>query len=222
MAIESYSHIVNDVVTTVTRQFGDEAQIQIDSADIIRWINMGQREIVTNNTSINRVVARTSIVAGQASYPLDADSAFKGIQKLTAVMVDGLPLTGMTFQEALAYLKAPPSSSATGVPSIWYSEAGMLNLWPKPDKNITNGLAIYFIKAPPVVAVIGDKLGVPDNFYNALVQYVLQQAYELDENFQAAGIKGQQFEKSVNIQQNQNDTADDFYPTITLDPGDVY
>lgn len=221
MAVESYTHVVSEVVTYVERQFGDEAQIQVDSADIIRWINAGQREIITNNSSVNEAVAIADITNGRGNYPLDADSAFKGIQNITSVLVQGVPLKGMTFQEALTYLQKE-SPVRTGKPTIWYQKVGLLNLWPVPTEDITQGLQIYFTKAAADVTAVGDKIGIPDNFYNALVQYVMQQVYEMDENFQAAAAKAQQFDKSVNLQQNRSDVQDAYFPNIQGDPEDWY
>lgn len=216
MAIETYKRFASDVITAVTRQFGDEAQIQIDEADIIRWINAGQREIITNNNSINRTSAVTAIVANQTTYPLDGDPAFEGVQNIFTVMVNGIPYKALSFQDAILHHTMGETAN------IWYTQAGLLNIHPAPVHDYPNGLAIYFIKAAPEITTPGDTLGVPDNFYNALVQYVLQQAYELDENFQAAGVKAQQFEKSVNIQQNQNEVQTAFYPIIADDPEDYY
>ena len=221
MAVESYTHVVSEIVTHVERQFGDEAQVQVDSADIIRWINAGQREIITNNTSVNEAVAVANITANRSNYPLDSDPAFKGIQNITSVLVQGTPLKGMTFQEALTYLQNG-ETVVTGTPTIWYQKVGLLNLWPVPTSDIPQGLQIYFTKAPVPVTAVGDKIGVPDNFYNALVQYVMQQVYEMDENFQAAAAKSQQFEKSVNLQQNQSDVQDAYFPRIQGDPEDWY
>lgn len=221
MAVESYTHIVQEIITHVTRQFGDEAEIQIDSSDIIRWINAGQREIISNNTTINAAVAVADVSVGKSAYPLESDIAFKGIQNISSVLVNGTPLQGMTFQEALVYLKNG-DTVRTGRPTLWYQQAGLLNIWPSPSEDTTGGLQIYFTKAPDVITASGDAIGVPDNFYNALVQYVMQQAYELDENFQAAAAKQQQFDKSVNSQHNQTDVQTAFFPTIQGDPEDWY
>lgn len=220
MPVESYSHIVSEIVTYITRQFGDEAQIQIDEADIIRWINSGQREIISNNTSINQAVAVTDIIANKSNYPLGKDTAFAGIQNINAVLFKGTPLQASTFQEALTYNTKPDANNNSGIPHLWYEKVGLLNLWPVPTEAVPSGLQIYFNKAPVTITATGDPVGVPDNFYNALIQYVLQQAYELDENFQAAAAKAAQFEKSVNIQQNQTIIQSTFFPTIQGDPED--
>jgi hypothetical protein len=50
----------------------------------------------------------------------------------------------------------------------------------------------------------------------------MAQAYEMDENFQAAGIKAQQFEKSVGQQANQGQIQQAQFHTIQVDPEDYW
>src|SRR4030095_1741373 len=119
---------------------------------------------------------------------------------------NGKPLKAVTFDEAVDYLITGTENDTSATPTMWYLKAGVLNLYPEPDTDITNGLKIFFTKAPALVTGTGDKLGVPDNYFNALVAYVMREAYEMDENFQAAGMKAQQFEHSVGEQQNQTTT----------------
>lgn len=220
MPIETYTHTVQDVINYVTRQFGDEAAIQIDTSDIIRWINDGQREITNTATTINEAVATTNIVNGTDSYPIASDPAFVNMQNIHTVLYDGVPMQNMSFAQAMGYIGKSDASNGVTNPSIWYLRGGILTLWPKPSKDIASGLRIYYTKAAPRITAVGDMLGIPDNYYNALVQYVMQQAYEMDENFQAAQAKNAQFEKSVNSQANQTVTQQSEFMVIQSDPED--
>lgn len=219
MTIESYTHSVQDIITDVTRQFGDEAEIQINSADIIRWTNSAQAEIFQLNSTINEVVATTNVTNGQDKYPVLADTAFANLNNIHSILIDGKPIQNLEFNDALKYIVGS-DLDATGDPTIWYLKAGVLNLWPVPDRTITGGLTIYFNRKPAKVTGAGDMLGVPDNFYNAVLQLVLSYAYEMDENPQMAQMKSQQAEKSINIQQNQTTPQSQYFPTIQLDPED--
>ena len=219
MPIESYTHSVQDVITDITRQFGDEAEIQINSADIIRWVNNAQREIIQTNTTINEVAATSDIVSGQDKYPVLNDPAFANVQNIHSVLFDGRPLEKMEFNDALKYI-IDGADDDHGDPKIWYLKAGILHFWPKPDRSIDNGYTIYFNRAPAKVTGSGDMLGIPDNFYNAVLQLVMSYAYEMDENPQMAQMKIQQAEKSINIQQNQTTSHSQYFPTIQPDPED--
>lgn len=218
MAIESYTRTVKEVQDAVTRAFGDEAEIQVNSSDIIRWTNQAQLEIIIKNTTINEAMAVTDINQGQSKYPIAGDAAFADLNKIHTILINERPIINLNFQEAMTYIM--DGDTGEGTPSIWYIKTGVLNLWPIPDTTITGGLTIYYTKKPAILTSAGDTLGVPDNFFNAIVEYVTSQAMEMDENWQAAGIKRQQFDTSVNSQQYQTIEQNAAFPTIIQDPED--
>lgn len=220
MAIEKYSRTVQEIITAVSRQFGDEAEIQINGSDIIRWINQAQLEIAIANDTINEGMATASIIQDQDKYPLLTDPAFSDVARVHTVLYKGRPVKNVSFNEALTYIIGQDSSISSGTPEIWYIKSGVLNFWPPPNENVSDGFTVYFTRTPKSVESAGSFLSVPDTFYNAVLQYVIAQAMELDENFQAAGIKLQQFEKSVNLQQNETVEQNGYFPSITQDPED--
>jgi hypothetical protein len=144
MPIETYTRVVQDVITYVTGQFGDDAGIQIDAARIIQWINAGQRQIVQDNTTINEALAKTNIVANQAEYPVVNDAAFARMQNIHTVLYDGAPLRAVSFQEAIDSIINGSEETRSGAPFCWYMKVGILHLYPVPTTNITNGLSIYY------------------------------------------------------------------------------
>lgn len=220
MAIETKTRTVSDVKTTVERQFGDESGVQLSLADIIRWTNDGQREICETNTSINEKKAVANIVNGQDVYALRSDPSFTGIALINSVRYNGIPLKGISFQEAEKYIVNTPT--ATGTPNIWYEDNNDLRLFPKPEEDLTGGLTVYFTTTPTPVTAIGSMLDIPDRYFNALVQYVMAQAYEMDENFQGAQYKQAQFDKSLGQKQNKTSVNETSFPTILIEPEDAW
>lgn len=220
MAIEKYSRTAQEIITATNRQFGDEAETQISTSDIVRWINQAQLEIAIANDTINEGMATADIVQDKDKYPLLDDPAFSDVARVHTVLYKGRPVKNVSFQEALTYIISQDSSISSGTPEIWYIKNGVLNFWPPPDEGLEDGYTVYFTRTPAPVTSAGSFLSVPDTFYNAVLQYVIAQAMELDENFQAAGIKLQQFEKSVNIQQNETVEQNGYFPSITQDPED--
>lgn len=211
------SYTGTDVANAVKRTFGDEAGVQVTDADILRWINAAQEEIV----SVNRIlkgVGTTPLVVGTYDYSLSATSMdIKNIQSIT---VGGRKLKYMSFVDAESYILAEdPDRTATGTPEFWYEWAGVINLYPTPDKVET--LTIYYIKNPERITDITATLGVPDNYYNRVIEYVLSQAYELDENLQAHDIKNTQFQSNlVSMADDETQPVNDAYPVITIRPED--
>jgi len=218
MPFETYTHVAKDVIDYVKTQFGDEADIQITDAHIIRWINAGQREIIQKNTTINEVKVSTAVVSGQGEYNLP--STFADMLLVNSLLYDGALVEKTDFNSAMNLVSSTPS--ATGAPSVWWVKANTLNLYPVPDVDIASGLTLYYTKSPTAISNTGDALSVPDNYFNALVQYVIKQAYELDENFQAAAAKQSEFVDEINSQQNQTSDHGNSFPVIQYDEGDVW
>jgi hypothetical protein len=222
MAIETRTRTVQDVKNTIERQFGDEAGVQLNTSDIIRWVNDGQREIADINTTINQRKAVTNINVGQDLYPLASDPNFANIARISSVRVNGIPCAPITFQEAEKYLVNASSAQANGTPNMWYEDANDLRLFPIPDAAITGGLTIYFTTVPAVVSALGDQLDIPDSYFNALCQYVITQAYEMDENFQGAQYAQAKFDKSLGLRQNETNIQEQSFPTILIEAEDAW
>ncbi|ALY09295.1 structural protein [Arthrobacter phage Jasmine] len=221
MPVEKSTKSVGDVLTAVKRQFGDESGVQINDADIIRWTNDAQREIVDTNTLINAKVATTDVIAGLDTYSMLTDPSVVNIANITSIRYNGVVLRPITVQQAEEW-GTTSNDRSSGVPLGWYYEEGNVVLFPTPTDSVTDGLKIRFTAYPEDVTNSGSLLGIPDSYFNALVQYVISQAYELDENAQMAQMKLAQFEKSLGMRQNKTTNQGSSYPTIRLDGEDAY
>lgn len=200
-----------NIADHVKRTFGDEAGVQITDPDIIRWINMGQREILTTNM-VNQAVSSTSIVGGQSDY----DVSTLRILKIQSIYYNGTPLQFRTFQEAEEFVvKEDPLRVASGVPVMWYSWAGIIKLYPVPSLDLANGLTINYQKDFTPVGMLSDLLSIPDTYYNRLVEYVLSSAYELDEDSQNSQYKLSQMSTGLQTMAEQENSPSSTYPTIT-------
>lgn len=217
MAYKAPTKKVSDVTAYVKRQFGDEAGVQITDADIIRWVNAAQTEIVENNQVLKATATKTT-TADVYDYALGVDV---DIQYINSLHIDGAKLKYMNFNEAEELiLRDDPARTARGRPEIWYEWAGIVNLYPTPDKGYT--LTVFYHKLPLPVAAITDTLSLPDNYFNRIVEYVMSQAFELDENFSAMQIKTTQFEGRLNnMNFDENVAKVDTYPTITIRSEDL-
>lgn len=175
---------VSDVITDVRRAFGDEDSVQITDGDIIRWINAGQREIVANNP-ILKAKATVTTTAGTGIYSKPAD-----VYQLESIKYDTGFVQPIGFEEAQA--RFGPLTEDKGAPIYWYAWQDDIYLYPIPDEAKT--LTVYYTKSPTAVTVSSDLLSIPDKYFNALVEYVKMQAYELDEDWNAQQAKTQKFE----------------------------
>lgn len=203
MPLASSSRTVADVAQQVKRQFGDESGTQISNDDIIRWVNDGQLEICRRG-EVNKSTAITSSVANQTAYNFPSDS----IVKVLGISYKGTPLENSSFEQ----IQQLPKIDYSNCPELWYEYDDSIYLYPIP--NISNDeIKLFLIRAPTIVAATGDSLTIPDTHYNALIQYVLQQAYELDEDFSSAGVKSAQMESSMS--DLMSTSSYQYYPVIT-------
>lgn len=216
--IERKTKTVQDVLLTVKRQFGDESGVQLTDSDIIRWVDDAQREVIMNNPEINATVVSININEGQYQYPVLA--SIPNIEIVRSVHYNGQILRNMPFQAAQEYIIRSTNTNSKGTPTFWYEFAGTLNLWPVPDLDITGGLKVFYSASPSEITTTSDVLTVPDSYFNAIITYVMKQAMNMDENFQAAQAYDQQFEISMQKLANRTQSESNTYPTITLLPGD--
>jgi len=89
MPRETYTRTGQEVANEVVRIFGDDSLIEITNVDLLRWINMAQREIAAANKTIKASATR-NIVAGQKLYVIPSNIPIYQIQ---ALFVDGIPLS---------------------------------------------------------------------------------------------------------------------------------
>lgn len=218
MSLETFTLKGVDVSIRVKSQFGDTSGAQVSDDAILRWINDAQREIVNSNFLL-RDTKYTDIVIGQHDYPYPDEK----VLAIEAVYIDGMPIEAVSIQQAreFALTRDPNFERSTDTAAIWYERAGVITIYPKPAKNIPNGLKIEYLKAPTNLTLMTDNLSVPDRYFNELVHYVLAQAMEMDENFAAATYKLTQFRDGLSrIAYRDNMNQTDLYYTITPDPED--
>lgn len=208
---------VSDIATDVKRTFGDEAGVQVNDTDIARWINSAQIEIVSKN-QILVADATTPSIASQYEY----DVSGLNIQNIHSVHYNGKKLLGVSFVDFEdKYLSDDPNRSQSGVPEVWARWGNALTLYPTPSSSGDN-IKIYFFAVPATVTAPSDKLSLPDNYYPRILEYVLAQAYEMDENFAASDNKLNRFDSNlVGMMGDENAPKQDTYPVITVRPEDM-
>lgn len=208
---------VQDVANRVRRTFGDEAGIQVTDADIFRWVNDAQLQISTDNESVLEAIGTSDIVSGQSEYALPTD-----MNILRSLQYKGFRLRPLSLAQFNEYIDGYSSTNkVSGVPEVFMVYANVATLYPTPNENVTAGLKIFFSKHPTLISTLADALTVPSRYHNAVVEYCLQQAYEMDESFDAAAYKRGKFDETVRkVTDQEKWTSQEYYPTITTLPED--
>lgn len=220
MPAETFTRTTQDVADRVKVSFGDTSGSQITDVMIIRWINDGQQEIVNNN-AILKDARFADVVAGQSDYSFPSDK----VQYIEALYIDGRPVRNVTPQEFREYIlrEDPNLIAKADIPLLWQERAGIITFYPTPQKSFSNGLKMEFVKQPTPVTAINESaiLSIPDRYLNELVSYVMAQALELDENFNAAELKRSHFREGLDRQYLRENTSQIAkYPQVMADPDD--
>jgi hypothetical protein len=158
-------------------------------------------------------VSTANLVAGQAEYDLPVDMI-----RMEWINVNGIPLESKSFAEIREQILQHESQVPTAAqPYFWYSWDDKIIFYPKPSESALAGITMYYYASPPVVSSVAATLPIPDRVYNRLCEYVLAQAYELDEDWAAAATKGQQFETGLTeMKEQENQPRTGVYGRITV------
>lgn len=212
MGLASATKTLQDVIDRVTRQFGDESGSQVTTADITRWANAAQLEIVKKNR-ILKAQSTTSSVSGQQTYSFSS----LNILNVEHLHYKGQPLTYMGFTEAQEYInKYDPTQTQSDTPNIWYEWGTVLYLYPVPNAS-GDDVTLYYITTPAIVQNTTDILSVPDTYFEAVVSFILAQAYEQDDDFNSSLYKIKQTDNSLDqLAQDEQRYARGRYKTITV------
>lgn len=206
-----------DVINALKRQFGDESGVQVQDSDTIRWINDAQA-VINERNKVLKTAASTTTVPGQKEYTFPGDN----IVQIESLTLDGQLIPNVPFSQAQERLSAlDPNLDFEGSTRFWYVWGGKLTLWPVPQGMQT--LKLFYTRAVATIQFATDKLDLPDKYYPQILAYCLQQAYELDENFQAAQVKGTQFDQDVARMMDEERRGQQMtFPTINLVEGELF
>lgn len=201
---------VQQIITRVRRQFGDEDSAQIADATFIDYINDAMRDIVLANNLL-QVKATVPTVAGTSAYNLPAD-----LLRLHHVSWNGQPLREENIQVVQDNVDQMDNTAnfPVGSPETYWIYAGQLNLYPSPG-SVAN-ITIYYNRNPTAVVAVGDTPELPARYDNRIIEYCLGKAGELDENPTLYTTKMQEFERGLTKSKDDEELgSQSSYPFIS-------
>src|SRR6266542_3985398 len=134
--------IVSDVTTRVLSEFGDEASVQIEEADIIRWINDGLKHISVAN-DLNQATGLMTSVAGQADYAFPTD-----MLSMNSMYYDSAKLKYMKHTEFNEYIiSTDPKQDQNGTPWMYTRWGTNFTLYPNPAQILLTVLSYCILSA---------------------------------------------------------------------------
>lgn len=164
--------------------------------------------------------ATAASAVGQTDYSLPSDLAvFRSLQ------YKGFRVKFQTFNEFNEYLdgyNAPVGSNpyGPGIPTVFMIWENKLRVFPSPNEAIADGFKIYYMRHPVQVSTTADTPELPVEYHKAIVDYCLQQAYELDEDAEKYAMKQAAFREKTQLLNNRNQANEEYYSKITILPQD--
>ena len=206
--------LVSDVVVRVQRQFGDEASVQINEEDIIRYINDACREIAVQN-DLTPATGTMNSVVGTSIYAFPSD-----LISVRTIYYDNHKLRFFKRTEYDEYVnETDPDEDQSGTPFLFTRWGSNFQLYPKPDS--VQEIKLQYLQRPTQVTAAVDLLPLPDEYFSRIVEYCLQQAYQTDEDWEAATQMSGQFEDGLmKLKEHETIATTEYYPSITVLPDD--
>lgn len=212
---EIYTHTGSEIAADVKDKFGDTGGVQIDDTMVLRWINNGILRIATGSPWLH-LTAKTPVLAAQSVYDLGDLFTSSPVARVNSVLVNGTPVRIVSlgiFQQEIQKNGLVTQTATT--PSLACLYGDTLTFWPVPDTTTADAITLFYDGIPPKVTSLSAALTIPDRFFTALNDYVLQQALELDERFEEAEVKRQHTETAIRENLGADLEPNDFYGTIT-------
>jgi len=211
--------IVSDVITRVRRTFGDEAAVQVQDADIIRWVNDAQVEIIKYNEEALQKTDLLNLVVGQSSYALPADlMILRSLRYKFSDMLSFQTLKYMSIQQFDETIDGWDGAAyGNGNPQYFTKYEGNVILFPTPDQAVTDGLKVTYNQRPVDVVTTSDALSLPLIYHNTINKYCMWQASLLDEDHEPALMYKSDFQDDANrLMDTEVKEPVATYPTITV------
>lgn len=205
---------VSDVTVRVQHQFGDEASVQISEADIIRYINDACREIAVQQELTPATATQNSVIS-QTIYALPSDMI-----SIRTIYYDNKKLKFFKRTEYDEYINEhDPNEEQSGTPWLWTRWGSNFQIYPKPDTIET--IKLLYLQRPIQVDEATDDIPLPDEYFSRVVEYCLKQAYQTDEDWEAAGQMDGQFQDGLmRLKEHETIATTEYYPSITTLPED--
>jgi hypothetical protein len=113
-------------------------------------------------------------------------------------------------------------SVVRGTPGVFTVHAGKFIVYPIPQDSIASAFKVYYCRKPVDMVLDADVPDLPELYHSVIVDMVLQDAYEMDEDWAAAAAKSAQTNQDIDRLKDSDEwLIRDVYPTITVRPEDL-
>lgn len=195
---------VNTIVESAQVVLQDAGAIRWATAELVKWLNDAQREIVLMKPDAGATTATMALVAGtKQSIPAGGNRLLKVVRNMSALDGVGRKVVRLVEQEALdASVPNWHDPSTTGdaahanvVKNYCYSEQNPRVFYVYPGAKNTSAWLEIVYSADPVAATAGGNIGLPDIYANAILDYILFRAFSKESDHSAQQARSEQHYK---------------------------
>ena len=174
----------------------DDTNIRWTAAEVLNWLNEGQREIVLLKPDAYSITESILLASGtKQSLPASGTMLLDVIRNMGTTGTTPGAVARIVERRILDDGQSDwhTQTAATTVKHWVYDpETNPRVFYVFPQSTGTNYLEICYAKAPSEVAAIGDVITLDDIYSPALLNYILYRAYSKDADYAANAQRAQQ------------------------------
>jgi hypothetical protein len=220
---------VSDIFTRVQRTFGDEANIQVNLEDVIRWINDACSEVVMQHENLLKSTTVVNSVAFEQDINLPEDVYTLNSVSYRATAVTTEPMYALEWKSnqemdylfpgwrtttnhgSNAYPFGTPQYFTRGELSTVGDSPATLSLFPIPDIGYANSVILDYNRYALDVVDVDDAIDLPAYYHGYVEHFCMMKAYEKDEDWNAVDRKAQLVQSTIDF----NNTKEQWFGQAT-------
>lgn len=199
--------LASAVMGRAAKILNDEGYVTYTSAELLDWLNDGQREVVILRPDANQKNQAIQLTAGDIKQTLPADAI-----RLTAITrnmgadgaTPGRPVYPVTRDTLDAQVPTwTIDAAAAAIEHFLYSPMDRTRFYVYPKPAAAIWVEAVYSAAPATIASANDAIGLDDIYVNALVDYQCYRAFAKDSEFpssaQRAAAHYQAFQVALGV-----------------------
>jgi hypothetical protein len=175
--------LASDIIGKAAILLQDTTNVRWPQAELLGWLNDGQREIVVARPDQTAKYATISMVAGtRQSLPTDGSELLRVTRNMgTSGTVPGTAVRKVPHDLLDSQLPGWHSSApAATIKHYTYEPRAPRSFYVYPPSDGTSQLEILYACPPTAIATVGGLITIDDIYANALLDYVAFRAYSKD------------------------------------------
>lgn len=206
---------VQEIFDRVKSDFGDTSGAEINDAELLRWVNDEQLEIV-RLTGCLEGSTTLSTSQGVSNYAMTNDMI-----EVRSISVDGALIKRTTKEELDKQYPLRDANYPTGVASLFYIHARRIYFYPAPSTTGSFNVAVPYVKAPTLLTSTADTPEIPSIYHVGLVRALVIRAKEKDEEYAQAQTLQTNLRTQLSMTASEAEWPfSDSYPAVRCLPGD--